>query len=98
MLTFPKSESPLSDCLDSIECSIAFDVRDWSEDRRSAWIYGIVFGWDDAEDEIKRKFHWDDNDVKRLHLLHRQWESLKRKNGVRKNEPKNVNLADTSEG
>lgn len=65
-------------CLDSIEAAIAFDVRDWSEDRRSAWIYGIVFGWADAEDAMKEKFGWDEDDISRLHKYHAEWEMLHR--------------------
>lgn len=66
-----------ADCLSSIEMAIAFDVRDWSEDRRSAWIYGIVHGWDDY-DEIQEKFHWDNADIERLKKYHRQWCELKK--------------------
>lgn len=65
-------------CLESIECAIAFDVRDWGEDRRSAWIYGIVFGWSEADEEIKRKFHWTDEDVERLCRYHKEWEEIKK--------------------
>ena len=65
-------------CLDSIEATIAFDVRDWSEDRRSAWIYGIVFGWAEEEDAIKEQFGWDKDDINRLHKYHAEWKRLKR--------------------
>ena len=48
MLVFPGSETePIMNPLESIACTIAFDVRDWFEDRRSAWIYCIVFGLED---------------------------------------------------
>ena len=76
LFTFPQSESPINNCLDSIKCAIAFDVRDWSEDRRSAWIYGIVFGWGSAIDEIKQKFNWDANDIERLRIFHEEWNKL----------------------
>lgn len=67
-------------CLESIECAIAFDVRDWSEDRRSAWIYGIVFGFgEEGEQEVKQKFHWTNEDINRLHRYHDEWEILKGK-------------------
>ena len=62
-----------ANCLESIQRTIAFDVRDWSEDRRSAWIYGIVFGWDDAIEEVKTKFRWTDEDVERLNGYHNEW-------------------------
>ena len=65
-----------TNCLESIKMAIAFDVRDWSEDRRSAWIYGIVFGWDEALEEVKTKFRWTDEDVERLNRYHNEWDRL----------------------
>lgn len=66
-----------TNCLESIKMAIAFDVRDWGEDRRSAWIYGIVFGWDDAiDEEVKTKFRWTDEDVERLNRYHNEWDRL----------------------
>ena len=82
ILTYPKSEMDIQGCLDSIECTIAFDVRDWSEDSRLAWIYGIVFGWDDAEKEIQNNFRWSDADIKRLRKLHRQWIELEKTQNI----------------
>lgn len=47
LFTVPATNGPITtNALESIECTIAFDVRDWSEDRRSQWIYFIVFGID----------------------------------------------------
>ncbi|MCR5629922.1 hypothetical protein [Eubacterium sp.] len=62
-----------TNCLKSIQMAIAFDVRDWCEDRRSAWIYGIVLGWDEALEEVKTKFRWTDEDVKKLNKYHNEW-------------------------
>ena len=61
--------------LESIECTIAFDVRDWAADRRSAWIYAIVFGWgyDGAWEEVAKEFGWDEADKKRAQAMHEQW-------------------------
>ena len=84
MFTIPDSNQPITmNALESIECAIAFDVRDWSDDRRSAWIYGIVFGWgtDDefeAIEDICKKFGWDEDDVKRMKVFHEQWKWTKR--------------------
>lgn len=65
-------------CLESIERAIAFDVYDWSEDRRSAWIYGIILGWDEESiKELKGEFNWTDEDVERMNRYHLQWEQLK---------------------
>jgi hypothetical protein len=61
----------------SISNAISFDVRDWSGDKRLAWIYGIACGWDDEDGdeenkamaEIQAKFKWDDDTVARLRRL-----------------------------
>ena len=78
---FPQSDSgPLTtNAFESIECAIAFDVRDWAADRRSAWIYAVVFGWDyeDAWNEVAKKFGWDDEDQQRAKKMHEQWERAK---------------------
>ena len=85
LFTLPPTEGHGEDPIESIECTIAFDVRDWANDRRSAWIYSIVFGIDDEFDEgvvdrYKQKFGWDDMDIARLRRLHTNWERLKEKN------------------
>ena len=60
LFTFPTETHPITmNALESVECTIAFDVKDWREDRRSAWIYLIVFGWDEETDEVAGKFGWD---------------------------------------
>ena len=83
LMVFPSDNGdPITlNALESIECAIAFDVRDWSEDRRSAWIYGIVFGWDyeDSWDKDAKKFGWDEEDRKRANMMHEQW--IKAKEG-----------------
>lgn len=77
---------PVTDtnCLASIEMAIAFDVRDWSEDRRSAWIYGIVFGWDESEEYVKTRYGWSDTDIERMKKYHSEWENLKKMIAERK--------------
>lgn len=73
-----RSESAIKSAFESIECAMAFDVRDWYEDRRSAWIYSIVFGISDEEAEwCKRDFRWDDADIERARRFHEQWETAK---------------------
>lgn len=52
--------------LESISTIIAFDSRDGGEDSRLAWIYGIIFGWGDATEEIQAKFNWNDHQVEQL--------------------------------
>ena len=86
LMVFPSDNGePITlNAFESIECAIAFDVRSWSEDRRSAWIYAIVFGWDDEDsedawDEVAKKFGWDEEDHKRAKMMHKQWEKAKAK-------------------
>ena len=68
------SENPFT----SIGDTIAFDVRDWSEEGGLAWIYGIACGWDverlNEEDsgamaEVQAKFKWSNDTVERLRRL-----------------------------
>lgn len=81
MLVLPDDiTGPKLNVLESIECAIAFDVRDWSASRRSAWIYAIVFEWDaEAWSEFRECYGWDDEDIKRAKQYHEQWEALKKK-------------------
>lgn len=78
MFMFPGSddEPPITmNALESIECAIVFDVRDWAADRRSAWIYAIVFGleYEDDWEEVAEEFGWDEADRKRAQAMHEQW-------------------------
>ena len=80
MAIFPSNGNDgfIENAFESIECTIAFDVRSWSEDRRSAWIYAIVFDWDDdAFQELAALYHWDEADIARAKRLHEQWERAK---------------------
>lgn len=81
MLIYPDDGTgPKLNALESIECAIAFDVRDWAADRRSAWIYAIVFGrGDEAWSEFFReRYGWDEEDIARAKMYHEQWEALKK--------------------
>lgn len=77
LMVFPSDNGkPITlNAFESIECAIAFDVRDWHEDRRSAWIYAIIFGWhsEDSWDKLANKFGWDEEDRKRASMMHEQW-------------------------
>ncbi len=81
----PDNGEPITlNAFESIECAIefaiAFDVRSWSEDWISAWIYSIVFGRDDEEwDKVAKEFGWDEEDRKRVNMMHEQWIKAKEK-------------------
>lgn len=67
-----------TNCFESIEMAMTFDVRDWSEDRRSAWIWGIVFGYEEEGlYEMKKKHGWSDEDANRLNKYHEEWKRMK---------------------
>lgn len=74
-------EEPCMNAFDSIERTIAFDVKDWGADRRLAWIYAIVFGWGDGDSEAWHELYemhdWDESDRERAEELHSQWEKAK---------------------
>ena len=60
----------------SIEAAIACSPRDWSLNKRDAWIYGIVFGWDGSSmDEVAKAHGWDASEVGRLKKLHKAWDA-----------------------
>ena len=71
---------------ESLKTVIATDVKDWSTDKRNAWIYGIVLGWSDFDDpespeesameELREQFGWTDADVARLKWLHQEFERI----------------------
>lgn len=70
--------------LEYIECVIAFDSRDWAEDKRLVTIYAIVFGWSDEDSiydswsNVQKRFGWSDEGVERLKKLHEEWKRLRK--------------------
>lgn len=78
--------------LDSLRDILAFSSRDWSESRDTAWIYGVVFGWDvdrddfddecdageDAYPQLAERFGWPDAQVERLKRLHANFERMRK--------------------
>ena len=78
MVFHPDNVEPITlNAFESIECAIAVDVRDWCADRSLAWIYAIVFCFDDAWDELAEKYGWDEEAHKRAIMLHEQWMKAK---------------------
>lgn len=61
-------EAVLAEALDSAKSTMAFSSRDWGGwDKRDAWLYGIILGWDEeAEAELAERFKWAPDDVARL--------------------------------
>jgi len=71
----------ITDPYESLENVLAFSSKFWSDNPDEAWIYGIIMGWkgDTPEEtteiynELKQKFRWTDEDVKRLEYLHEEY-------------------------
>ncbi|USN14169.1 hypothetical protein KABACHOK_03330 [Brevundimonas phage vB_BpoS-Kabachok] len=70
---------PEENPFDSIHACIAFSPRDWSENHRMAWIYGIVCGWDaESMKEVAAKHRWGPDEVARLKRLHIRYQAQKK--------------------
>lgn len=58
----------------ALVAALALSSNDWGSSADFAWIYGIVNGWadedDDAYPEMQAKFGWSDEQVARLKRLH----------------------------
>lgn len=55
----------------SLRWVLAFAVRDWSQNRRDAWLWGIIHGWDDeAMAEMASQHDWTPEACARLRRLH----------------------------
>jgi len=56
------------EALDSAHTTMCADARDWSTDRRDAWLYGLVVGWDGpAMREVSKRHRLDAERLSRLH-------------------------------
>ena len=64
------------EAVQSIARCLAFSPGDQSLNKRSAWVYGIVLGWDDALPEVAARHRWSPEDVARLERLHKAWAAL----------------------
>ena len=71
-----QNSSSHTDPLQAIYDAIAEDDRDWSEDERSAVIYGIVCGWNELLPEVAVKYDWSDEKVVRLTYLRSRFREL----------------------
>lgn len=49
--------------------AIVTHPRDWAAERRDAWIYGCIVGWDDCLDGIAKKHGWSAENVALLRVL-----------------------------
>lgn len=72
-----QSDSP--DPFDALGSTLAFSSQDWSTAADFAWLYGIVVGWADEEDDalpdLARRFGWTEQQVEHLRLLNVEFEN-----------------------
>lgn len=65
--------APIENPFESISNTVAFWPGDWAQDKRLAWLYGIVSGWDEAIEEVAAKHGWDTGTVARLQRLRERY-------------------------
>lgn len=70
-------ENPLK----ALGTTLAFSVDDWGASRAMSWVWGIVLGWDDEDDdgamvEQARRHGWSDETVARLRRLHDAFKAI----------------------
>ena len=59
---------------ESLNSCLVFHSRDWAANKRDAWLYGIIVGWnDECLAELKEQHGWNDEAVERLKRLRRQY-------------------------
>lgn len=71
-------KKPTEDPIDSLKTCVATSSRDWSIDKRDAWIYGIICGWEESIEDLAIDHGWDAETVSRLQRLHNAFQSLQR--------------------
>lgn len=65
-----RMEPTAADALESAGNCMAFHPRDWAADRRDAWLWGVVVGWDEESlAELAAKHGWPADEVERLRRL-----------------------------
>ena len=68
--------SPEMNCLKSIRSCLSCTPKDMSRNHRDAWVFGIVFGWGSALEEVAEMHEWDAETVDKLKHLRIRYKSL----------------------
>ncbi len=85
-----ENRSGAADPLDSLRSTVAFSSLDWAGAGDTAWIYGIICGWDceidhrhddvcggqEAIEDLARQHDWTPARVTRLRALRTRWLEL----------------------
>ena len=69
---------------ESLADVLAFSSRDWGQNQDDAWIYGIVLGWDNEDDDteenamvdIAKRHQWTEETVARLRRLRAEFRKV----------------------
>jgi hypothetical protein len=78
----PTSYRDTDDPIRALSDMLVFNSRDWGANKADAWLWGIILGWDDldedesAMDELAERHGWDQNDIARLRRLHENFRRL----------------------
>lgn len=69
---------PLPDnFVDSLKACLLYSSRDWDMNKRDAWLYGVIVGWEDSKlGELAKKFGWREEDVTRLKGFHGDFNAM----------------------
>lgn len=73
----PTGAAEAEELWDSLRNCIAFSAKDWSLEKRDAWVFGIVLGWGGALPVIAKKHGWSEREMVRLRRLHDAFQRLK---------------------
>ena len=65
------------DVFQAMENIVGFWSGDWSADKRLAWMFGIIAGWDGALQEVADLHGWDSETQARLCRHRREYLELK---------------------
>lgn len=67
----------MSEAIKSLRRTMVFSSRDWAASRDTAWLYGVVCGWDEeCLRELQEMYGWDPKAWARLNELHEELEAL----------------------
>lgn len=75
----------MANVLQELRNMMAFSSKDWAEEKEGAFLYAVILGWDPGEDEpeeesampeIAAKFNLSDEQVAKLRILHKEFQTV----------------------
>lgn len=65
---------------ESLHDTVVFDSKDWGKYEKDAWLYGIIVGWGEEDEEresifkeFSERLGWSRETWDRLQLLHKEF-------------------------